>query len=141
MRLPLLIFAASLLLGAAPEPAFRVIVNEQRAVTTLPKATVAAFFLKKSSTWPDGATAQPVDLTADAPARRAFSEAVLGRSVTAVRAYWQQRIFSGRELPPPEKGSDAEVIAFVRANPQAIGYVSASAELSGVRALTLVEKE
>ena len=50
----------------------------------------------------------------------------LGRSVSAVRAYWQQQIFSGRNVPPVERPSDAEVLTFVKEHPNAIGYVSAS---------------
>ena len=73
----------------------------------------------------------PVDLSESAPAREAFSTAVHHKPVKAVRAYWQQQIFSGRDVPPPEKTSDEQVIAFVRATPGAIGYVSAAAPLTG----------
>jgi len=34
--------------------------------------------------------------------RVAFSKSVHGKSVGAVRAFWQQQIFSGRDVPPPE---------------------------------------
>ena len=53
-------------------------------------------------------------------------------------AYWQKMIFSGREVPPPEKTSSAEVVAYVRANRGAIGYVAADAALgAGVRVLKI----
>ena len=45
---------------------------------------------------------RPVDLRPNAATRRLFSERMLRRSVAAVRSYWQQRIFSGRGVPPPE---------------------------------------
>ena len=57
--------------------------------------------------------------------------------MSAVANYWQRQIFSGRGTPPPIKESDAEVIAFVAANPGAIGYVSADAEVSVDMTLTL----
>jgi hypothetical protein len=42
-----------------------------------------------------------------------------------------------RDVPPPIGRSDAEVLAFVRANPGAIGYVSATADIQGARVLAL----
>jgi hypothetical protein len=57
--------------------------------------------------------------------------------VGAVRSYWQQRIFSGRDVPPPELDSDEAVVAFVARSPGGIGYVSAATKLSGVRELAL----
>jgi ABC-type phosphate transport system substrate-binding protein len=65
--------------------------------------------------------------------RAAFSKAVLGRPVSAVESYWQQQIFSGKDVPPAAKGSDDEVVTFVKANPGAIGYVSAGASTAGVK--------
>ena len=78
-----------------------------------------------------------VDLRVDNASRRQFSEEVLKRSVGAVRSYWQQRIFSGRDVPPPELESDEAVIAFVAKNPAAVGYVSGTAKLAGVRELAI----
>ncbi len=113
----------------AQSSAFRVVVHTSNAASALPRAELARIFLKKTSAWPDGRAAQPVDLTETAATRRAFSKSVLERDVSAVRAYWQQQIFSGRGVPPAEKSSEADVLAFVRANPGAVGYVSAGAEL------------
>jgi ABC-type phosphate transport system substrate-binding protein len=80
----------------------------------------------------------PVDQDKDAKVRAAFTKAILGRPLSAIISYWQQQIFSGGDSPPVEKGSDAEVLAFVRGNPKAIGYVAAGTELgAGVRAITV----
>ena len=57
--------------------------------------------------------------------------------MSSVENYWQQQIFSGRGSPPPIKASDQEVLAFVAANPGAIGYVSADADTSAVKTITL----
>ena len=47
-------------------------------------------------------------------------------------------MFAGRAVPPAERASDAEVLAYVRATPGAAGYVSADVVLdSGVRRLTV----
>ena len=70
--------------------------------------------------------------------RQSFSQAVLGKAPAAVRSYFQQLLFSGRGVPPVEKGSDADVLAFVRANPGGVGYVSAATPTGdGVKVLKL----
>ena len=53
--------------------------------------------------------------------------------MAAVKSYWQQLIFSGRAIPPPELDSDEEVVRYVAKYPGAVGYVSGGSELSGVR--------
>lgn len=118
-------------------PPFRLIVPLGQDDNTLERRFVADAFLKKVTRWPDGSTIQPVDLSHKSRARRVFSEHVLRRSVGAVRSYWQQRIFSGRDVPPPEVASDAAVIQYVKQTPGAIGYVSGEAKLSGVQAVSL----
>jgi ABC-type phosphate transport system substrate-binding protein len=128
--------AAGLLLtgGAASQEApadFQVIVNSNNPVKKLKASTVSDMFLKKVTTWPQGGTVQPVDLPATNHTRISFSEAIHGRSVASIKSYWQQLIFSGRDVPPPEKADEDEVIEFVAANPNAIGYISTSYGIGG----------
>ncbi len=121
----------------AAEPAFRVIVHPSNALRAAPAAWVADLFLKEVTRWSEGESVRPVDQRPTSDVRRAFSEAVLHRSVGAVRSYWQQRIFSGRDVPPPELDSDDAVSSFVAQYAGAIGYVSGAAKLVGVRELAL----
>lgn len=112
---------------------FKVIVNSANSTTDLPAATVSKIFLKEMAKFPNGTAASPVDLNKASAVRAAFSKAVVGRPVGAVETYWQQQIFSGKDVPPATKASDDEVIAFVKSNPGAIGYVSAGASTAGVK--------
>ena len=122
---------------AAPSDArpFHVIVNPANPAATVDRAFVAQAFLKKVRRWPDGQSILPVDLTRDSAVRREWSLELLGRSVEAVKNYWQQLIFAGRDLPPPELPSESDVISYVLHNPGAIGYVSATAPLHGAKVL------
>jgi ABC-type phosphate transport system substrate-binding protein len=118
--------------------AFVVVVNDQNASEAVSRIVVSRFFLKKVARWDNGAAVLPVDLPANSPIRDAFSREVLSKSVSSIKAYWQQQIFSGRDVPPPEKGDDAAVLEFVQSNPNAIAYVSAGATLPhGVKELTV----
>jgi ABC-type phosphate transport system substrate-binding protein len=116
---------------------FKVIVNSANATSELPGDVAAKLFLKQSLKFPGGTAAQPVDQVKGSPVRASFSKAVLGRPVAAVETFWQQQIFAGKEVPPPAKASDDEVIAYVKANPGAIGYVSAGAATAGVKVVDI----
>jgi len=119
-----------------PLAAFVVVVHADNPTPSLTREQVARLFLRKSARWPGGQPALPVDLPQDAPVRAAFTRSVLERSVSSVRAYWQERIFSGRDVPPPEQPGEAAALTYVRAHPEAVGYVSALVELPhGVRVL------
>ena len=71
------------------------------------------------------------------PVRGAFNRLVHQKSAGAIASYWQQQIFAGREVPPAEKSGDGAVIAFVKANPGAIGYVSGDVRTDGVKRLSI----
>ena len=140
------VFSALLLLAgvlwfspmAGAQSGFQLIVHEDNPYESISQEQASDFFLKKDSTWDDGTPVQPIDLSKPASVREAFSSAVLKRSPNEIRKYWQRQIFTGRNSSPPEKDSEADIIAFVRANRGAIGYVSAGARLGdGVRALRL----
>ena len=119
---------------------FVVVVHVANPTPSLPREQVARIFLRKLSRWPGGSPSLPVDLRADAPARVAFTKRVLAKSVPSVKAYWQERIFSGRDVPPPEQPTEADAVAYVRANPGAVAYISPAAELPrGLRALPVTE--
>ena len=124
--------------GDAQSPGFQLVVNAANPVAKVSADETSKLFLKRARKWSHGGTAVVVDQPADAAVRSAFSKTVHGRSVSAVTMYWQQQIFAGKNVPPTEKGSDEAVLAFVRANPNAVGYVSADAALgTGVKRIAI----
>jgi len=74
---------------------------------------------------------QPVD---NAAVQADFQARVLKMSPAKYTAAWTKKAFRDGLNAPPTKGSDAEVIGFVKATPGAIGYVS-SAPAGGVLVL------
>jgi hypothetical protein len=105
-------------------PAYQIIIHPHNPATSVERAFLTEAFLKKVASWPSGETLHPVDLIPSSPVRRSFSEEVLHRSVADVKGYWQQRIFSGRDVPPPEFDTDEDVIKYVLKYEGAVGYVS-----------------
>ena len=120
---------------AADAADLRIVVHPSNATRSDAPSFLADAFLKKVTRWPSGETIRPLDQIPSSPVRRLFSRSILKKTVTAVRSYWQQRIFSGRDVPPPELDSDAAVIAYVERNPGAVGYVSSGAKLGTTREL------
>jgi ABC-type phosphate transport system substrate-binding protein len=140
MKRILIVLIAALLASVAvlgESGGVQVIVNPANPLTSVEKADVSKIFLKKLSRWPNGQPTQPVDLPESSGTRAQFCSQIVGKSVAAVSAYWQQQIFAGKELPPMTKASEAEVIAFVKANPNAIGYVAAPSVTHEVKVLAL----
>jgi ABC-type phosphate transport system substrate-binding protein len=124
--------------AGAAEPGFLVIVNVNNPAASLPSKLVEGIFLKRTKTWSAGEPAKPVDLPVTSAAREAFSRAVHGKSANAIEEFWQHQIFSGRDVPPPRKASEEEVIDYVARYPGAVGYVTASTRLRlGVKVIPL----
>ena len=127
--------------AARAQTSFVVVVNVTNPASSIGRSELASLFTKKEQSWRDGSPAFPVDLPADDPTREAFTAAIHGKSSQAIRAYWQQQIFSGRQVPPPERDSDEQVLAFVRSTVGAVGYVRPTARLGpGVKVLGLVAR-
>jgi hypothetical protein len=130
----LLLAVSSLAAGDAP-PDYRLIAHPARPDTKVDREFAANAFLKNITRWPNDEAIRPVDQRADAAVRRRFSDSVLKRSVQAVKTYWQQRIFSGRGVPPPELDSDEAIVRYVESNPGALGYISGTAAAGKAKVL------
>lgn len=125
-----------------PAPLFRMVIHETNPTTALTGKKASRIFRKKDrrwEQWEDGKkTIIPIDRERESEVRNAFSKAVHNKSASALESYWQRMIFSGRESPPQKLTSDEGVLNFIRNNPNAIGYVSASIELKdGVKELKI----
>jgi ABC-type phosphate transport system substrate-binding protein len=123
----------STVFGQRPPPVYRIIVHPSNPATSVDRSFLEDAFLKKITTWPGGDVIHPVDLAPDSPVRRKFTHDVLNRSVEAVKGYWQQRIFSGRDVPPPEMDSDDDVVKFVLKHEGGVGYVSGTAAIGDAK--------
>ena len=89
---------ASIDLPAQERLTFKIIVHPSNPASSISKAQAKKIFLKKVTNWSDGVKAMPVDLGHSSKVREDFSKEVLRKSITAVKSYWQQQVFSGRCL-------------------------------------------
>jgi hypothetical protein len=140
IQAPLLALTLTLLglgLRAEPSGGFIIIAHPDTQSGQVSRKFLSEAFLKKTTRWEDGVLLRPVDQGMESDVRRKFSEEVLRRSVAAVRNYWQQLIFAGRDVPPPELASDAEVVSYVLKYTGGVGYVSPGAKLNGAKVISI----
>ena len=99
------------------------VVSSKSPVTSLSAAQVADIFLGKTSRFPDGSQAVPIDQPEDSPERDRFYAQYTGKSPAQVKAHWSKIIFTGRGQPPAQAANGAEVKKMIAQNPSAIGYI------------------
>src|SRR5512143_4074189 len=142
-RASALVVAASVLVLAWPAPAepgegYVVVVNQANPVHRMSRADLSKLFLKRTASWPGGAAALPYDLSGASPTRKAFTQAVHGKPLWVVVAFWQQEIASGRTQPPAVCATEEAALQAVSGNPGAVAYVSEGSTLSpGVKVLAV----
>jgi len=105
--------------------AFRLVVHASNPVASLTRDQVSKIFLRKVTQWDGHKPVLPVDQAPDSPVRRTFTKQIHQRTIAAIQTWWQQQTFAGIAVAPPERTSDAAVLAYIRMYPNAIGYVRA----------------
>ena len=139
MKRRLLLHALAALPLAAALPALAddvvAVVSARSPVTSLSANQVADIFLGKSSRFPDGTPAVPIDLVEESPMRDRFYAQYTGKSPAQVKAHWSKIIFTGRGQPPRQAASTGEAKKLIAENPNAIGYIDPSQVDGTVRVL------
>lgn len=100
-----------------------VVVNARSGVAAMTRNEVINVFFGRSRQYFNGVEAQPVDLVDSHPDRARFYNALIGKDVAEVNAYWSRQVFSGRLQPPTKVNSAEEVIKWVSSRPGGIGFV------------------
>ena len=129
-------FVTILMLGAALAAApvsaadVQVIANGSVAAE-LSVADVKEIFLGTKDSV-GGAAVVPVRASGG-PAHDAFLKTYVGKSDAALRNHFKSLVFTGKGSMPKSIATEAEMIRYVAATKGAIGYVSAGADVSGVK--------
>lgn len=135
----LLVLAMSMFAStsSAQEARYKVIAHPAVEVTAVSESFLRDAYLKKAVEWGSGETILPVDLAWKFEERRRFTEEILRKTPAQLKNYWNQQIFSGKGVPPPEAASVAAVVQYVLANPGAIGYVPANVDAGDAKVLVV----
>lgn len=126
------------LFGTTASAEVVVIVSHKNPLQALHEEQVADIFLGKTSNFPDGAKAVPIDQATSSAAREEFYRKVTGKSPPLMKAYWSKLIFTGRGQPPRELPDSAAIRKRVADNPHFIGYIDKSAVNASVKVVLTV---
>jgi hypothetical protein len=133
MRVPIrscIAWLAAALVAAAPAAQAGDVYVIANGVSSLGAEDVKEIFLGEVQ-FAGALKLTPID---NANAQADFQARVLRMAAAKYSAAWTKKAFRDGLNAPPIKGTDAEVIGFIKANPGAIGYVS-SAPGPGVQLL------
>jgi ABC-type phosphate transport system substrate-binding protein len=126
------------LVASAPLSADEVaVVSAKSTVTTLNKTQMADIFLGKTTRFPNGAPAVPIDQSEGTAARDEFYVQIAGKSAAQMKAYWSRIIFTGRGQPPRAASNSSETKKLIAANPNTIGYIERPLVDDTVRVVTV----
>jgi ABC-type phosphate transport system substrate-binding protein len=135
IRWTILGLALSLAMARAGKADVVVVVSSTSAVSTLSKDQAMDIFLGKTTRFPDGAPAVPIDQAEGSAARDEFYATFANKSPAQVKAHWTKIIFTGRGQPPKSVPNSVAVRKLIAANPQVVGYIERSAVDSTLKIL------
>jgi len=118
-------------------PVYVIIINPNNPTNSVSRKFLEDAFLKKTTRWANDELIKPADLPPNTLVRSRFTDEIIHRSVAEVKSYWQQRIFSGQDVPPPELDGDEEVVKYVLKHKGGVGYVTREAKLGGAKILAV----
>ncbi len=106
----------------------------------LSKTQLGDIFLGKTSRFPDGSRAVPIDQSEGSPARDEFYAQIAGKSAAQMKAYWSQDDLHRRGEPPTAVDTSKAAKKLVVANPSAISYIEPKLVDDSLRVVIVTER-
>jgi hypothetical protein len=116
-----------------------VIVNAANPVQALRRRDVDDLFMGRQRAFPDGEFALLFDLPRDSAQRTTFYRLLTGMPMAQVNSYWARLMFAGYSVPPSPLPDEAAMLAMVKRNPSAIGYLLREPADKGVRVVLVLK--
>ncbi len=110
--------------------------NKNLSTKTISKETLQRIFLGQQTDWEDGTKIKFAILKTDQNDDIFLREYLYYTSTRFVR-HWRSQVFSGKGEMPPNLKSDEEMLKFIQDDKGAIGFVTAGADTSAVKVLTV----
>ena len=120
----------------AAAEAFVVIVHPDNPISSVDRGFLRRAYLKKATAWGNGSAIRPIDLRSGHSTRTRFTRDVLKKTPSQLRSYWNQQVFSGKGVPPPQASPEA-AIEFVLEHPGGVGYLPANMDPGGAKIIAL----
>lgn len=132
-------FIATVLIAASPgafADDIKVIANASVVATEISADELKNIFLGTKTSLGESGHVEPV-LEKSGPTHEAFLKTYLGKSDSALTTHYRTLVYTGKGAMPKSFASDSDVVAYVAKTKGAIGYVSAAADATGVKTVTV----
>ena len=118
----------------------KVIANQSVRADSISVAELKRVYLQQTHLLGDGSHVEPV-LEKGGSAHDTFLRDFLEINDDALQSYYRTLVFTGKGSMPRALDSDTDVVAYVTKTRGAIGYVSATAHVDGVKVLPIVAED
>ncbi len=100
-----------------------IVVNKSNVIDSISSNELKKIFLGKKSRWENG---EKIRLFCQqvGDVHKAFTKSFVKKSPQQFYTYWNKILFTGKGRPPMELKNDTEMLKFVAADQNAIGYIS-----------------
>jgi len=109
----------------AQEP-LAVVVNKANPIDKITRSELIDLFMGKYVAFPDDSKAIPVELKGEHEIKVNFYRNLVDMPLSRVNAYWSRLRFTGRKRVAVLQPNEAELVDYIIAHKQAIGYVPQS---------------
>ncbi len=107
-----------------PQQALLVVVNPAANINELSEKHVTALFLGRAKFLPGGSgRVKAIDYPVDSDVRAAFYQALTGRNIADIDAYWARLTYSGSASPPQALSNSEQILQMVAQQESAIAYL------------------
>ena len=117
-----LFFCLLFLLSLSVQASCVVVVNKSSVINQLDTKQVADIFLAKTSYFPNGEKALPIELK-NSEYRSQFYQHLSGKTNSQLNAYWTALIFTGKGRPPKRLDGRDNVISRLENQQGTISYI------------------
>ncbi|BDX07117.1 hypothetical protein [Planctobacterium marinum] len=103
-----------------------VVVSAQSSVAQLSQKQVMGLFLGRAKFLPDGDRVKALDHPLESENRAEFYQALTGKNISDIDAYWARLKYSGRANPPVPIESSEQIIQLLSREAGIIAYLPAT---------------
>jgi ABC-type phosphate transport system substrate-binding protein len=131
----LLLLAVFLTVSVASAQTVVLVASPDVPVDSISASDLKNIFLGKKSSWDNGG--KITFFTNGGAAHDAFLKDYVGKSPSQFSTFWKKQVFTGKGKMPDTAGSDQDMVTMVAGTGGAIGYVSAGADINGLKAIAV----
>ena len=100
-----------------------VVVNNQNAADSLSSDLIGDIYLGRTSRFPTGEPAKPLDLPKGLTITNDFYAKVVKKTPAQLRAHWSRLVFTGKGRPPKRLADELAVKSVISERTDSIGYM------------------